>query len=261
MLTDAEYAHKHYGAGDDAVAMQFIEAALASDPDNSSALSLRGHILIKRNQIPSAVAAFEHASLMSPLSDAASLDLAIGYGTLGRFALSRDLLLDIAENRELDTKSSLTLAAGLHATGATEAAYRVCAAASGRLRPSAELSYHMGYYAASIGERTELTDMHLRHAIELAPDSCHYRVGFAAFLNASNRTREAVELLGTLVPNHLDSITCCSCLRRMANLYFDNHMREQAEQCAVQLSKQPSHKPPKAPIISEQGPGIPSPTP
>ena len=238
MQTEAEYAKQHYETGDYANAMHIVESALTRDPDNPSALALRGQILMKQEKIVSAVDAFERAGLIHPLSVEASIALAIGYGKLGRNSLSRDLLLSITESQRLNADFSIDVAEGLVVAGFPEEAFQVCKRASRRSPLSAELPYHAGYYAALSGATAQVIESCLRHAIQLCPDNFHYRVGLSSFLSNTGRNRDAITELNTIVPTRLAEITCHCCLKRMANLFFDNDLLEQAEQCAIQLAKQ-----------------------
>jgi tetratricopeptide (TPR) repeat protein len=238
MQTEAEYAKEQYETGDYANAMQIVQSALSRDPDNAAALTLCGQILMKQQQYARAVDALERASLLRPLNVESSIDLAIGYGSLTRYSLSRDLLLSITETHLLDAELSLKAAEGLLAAGYPRKAFEVCKRANHRFPTCAELHYHSAYYAALSNAPAHVIETCIRFAVQFSPSNFHYRIGLASFLSRTGRNCDAVAVLNMVVPTRLPEITCCCCLKRMANLFFDNDLLEQAEQCAIQLAKQ-----------------------
>ncbi|MEM1228522.1 MAG: hypothetical protein AAGJ40_22750 [Planctomycetota bacterium] len=236
MTDNTELAQREYDVKGYSLAVQFAQYALARDPDDAAAMTTLGRSLLKLGDVSSGVDALERSALIRPLCLDARIELAIGYGTLQRTSLSRDLLMAVAVSDDVDTAALLKIAAGLEAIDEPRLAMEACRQAGRRSPETAEVHFQMGHYAGACGHPVSVSEALVRHAIDLDPDNLHYQIGLSSLLIRVERYREAVSILDAVVPERLDEVTCECCLRRIANLFFDVDDVPRAKLCAARLS-------------------------
>ena len=229
-LARREYEHGRYR-----LAVQFAEYAIARDPENAVALRVLGQALVQRREIAGGIDALERSSLLRPLGWDAHIDLACAYGTLGKRKLSRDLLMQAGISERLNATQLLRVAAGLASADEPSLAMEACRLAGVKSPDFAEVHYQMGYYALGCGYPVSVTESLIRHAVGLEPNNIHYRLGLASLLSRIGRNVEAAEVVSSWLPDGLAAITCGSCLKRIANLFFDLGDEIRARQAAARL--------------------------
>ncbi|MEM9646281.1 MAG: hypothetical protein AAF989_14920 [Planctomycetota bacterium] len=231
-----------FSDGSMSLAIKFSEYALACDPDDARALSVLGRAQLKMGSYDLGIDALEQASLLCPLDDESSVELAIAYGCIGHRSLSRDLLMSIATSGDLTAQTLLRVAAGLEAIDEPRLAMEACRQA-GRKNPDlSEVHYQMGHYAQACGHPPRIGEALIRHAIGLDPKNVHYRIGLASLLIRLGRQAEAVAVVDRFIPDHLGDVDCKCCLKRIANLFFDCDDHERAKLCAERLASISDHE-------------------
>ncbi len=230
VLAEAEYRAQRFG-----VCVKFSEYALARDPDSFEALNLLGLSLLELNQTERGIDALEHAGLLAPLSAKSRISLAMAYGEAGRTELSKDLLMLLATSESLGEQEFLQVAAGLAAINEPRLALEACRRAGEICPLSAEVHYHMSAYAVCCSYPEDVIEALIRKAVHLDPENVEYRVGLALLLARLERIAEAVSVADSVVPSGLDSLRCCSCLTRLANLYFDTDNFGQSKLCSERI--------------------------
>ena len=229
---DLQLARLEYRSNRFSLAIQFAEYWLAKHPDDGDALEIHGLSALRLSRHHAGIEALEEASLIKPLSSESSIALAVAYGAIGRHQLSKDLLMNIAINGDLDDQSLLVVAAGLEALDEPVLAMEACRQAGVICPDNAEVHYSMGLYASKCDYPTHVIESLIRHAINLDPDNLHYRIGLVSLLVRLGRKYEALVVINPFIPDRLDEVTCTCCLKRIANLFFDCDEFELAKHCA-----------------------------
>lgn len=232
---DLQSAAAEYSVGCYSRTIQLCQYVLARDDESFEALVLLGLSLLAVNATEEGISSLEEAALIRPLDTPTQIELAIGYGANGRSALSRDLLMGIATGHAETSDQMLRIAVGFEALDQPRLAMEACRNA-GALNPeSAEVHFRMSYYARQCGHAASTIEALLRRAIDLEPRNVHYRVGLASLLIRLDQPSSALTILRSVVPAELDRVTCTSCLKRIANLYFDFGEVAIAKRCAERL--------------------------
>ena len=226
-----------YRAGNFNRAIQFAQYALARDEEDAQAWRCLGRALTKTCQWAGAMDAFENASLLQPLDNQDRISLAIAYGAMSHRSLSRDLLMSIANSEVVEVSELLQVANGLEAIDEPRLAMEACRQAGKRAPDLPEVHYQMGHYAQQCGHPVSVCEALLCHAIDLEPCNIHYRIGLASLLMRLARKREAITVIKPLLPAKLDEVTCLCCLKRIANLFFDNDDLHLASLCAQRITR------------------------
>ncbi|MCO8124695.1 hypothetical protein NHH03_23350 [Stieleria sp. TO1_6] len=235
LSNNLDFAIREYESQRFYYAAKFAQYALAQDPDEGRAWQILGRALLRRGQLQDGIEALEHASLLIPLDWETRIDLATAYGGIGRKSLSRDLLMTAATSGGLDEAQLLRIAASLEAVDEPVLAMEACRQAGLVAPDAAQVHYQMGYYASLCGYPTSVTEALIRRAVDLEPESVHYRIGLTSLLVRLDRPTEALAVVSSVIPSQLDQITCQCCLKRIATLFFDCDQPDLARQCAQRL--------------------------
>jgi len=204
-------------------------------PDSFQQLVSFGFALFKRNDFSASADALERAALIRPLSNEARITLATAYGMLGQVSLSRDLLLGLATNPSVNEVELLCIAMGFESIDQPRLAMEACRQA-GKLAPeSPHIHYRMAYYASKCGYPFSTVEALQRHAISLDPFNIQFRIGLAAHLLRVKRTAAALVVVRPVLPDRIEEVRCASCLKMLANLFFDNDRLAEAAVCAERL--------------------------
>lgn len=230
LIAEQEWIARNYR-----LAIQFSQYALARDPDHPTALRVLGLSLLKLGRVDEGVEALEHLSLLVPIDYATRIELAIGYGQIGRTELARDLLMRCAIDGNCGAVDLLRIAEGLEFAGEPRLAMEACRRAGRRSPEEPAVYYQMSHYARRCQYPVSVSEALLRRAIDLAPENAHYRIGLATLLIQLRRRPEAVSIMQGLEPSQIRPIRCECCLKRIANLFFDAGDLPRARQWAERL--------------------------
>ncbi|MEO1615480.1 MAG: hypothetical protein AAFV88_06495 [Planctomycetota bacterium] len=226
-----------FDSGDFELALRLATKHTGHEPGGAVRFSLMGRIWIARGETARGVDCLERSALIHPLDDDARVDLAIGYGALGRTELSRDLLMAVAVKPSVEAELLLRIATGLESVDEPRLAMEACRQAGIREPESADVHYQMGHYAGICGHPTSVCEALIRHAIHLDGTNLHYRIGLASLLIRTERGAEALAILDHVIPDRLGEVTCRCCLKRIANLFFDSDDMQRAKRCADRLAE------------------------
>lgn len=232
-MDNLKLAKQEFEARDYKLASQFAMYVLARDPEHPDALWIHGISCLRRGEFTEGVDALELLSLIKPIDDSTRIDLAIAYGKLGKVDLACCLMADLVESKRLSTDELLKVAEGFQGLGKCLMAMEACRRAGKQSPQSGQAHYQMAVYATSCGRSNEVVEALLRHAIDLQPNSIHFRLGLASLMIRTDRRSEAVRIMEPVVPEQLDQIQCVCCARRIANLFFDFNDLDRARACSA----------------------------
>jgi len=214
---------------------QILRNHLRDHEDDKRGWELLGRIHLDQGAVAEAVAAIETASLLAPLQPESRIFLAIGYGQLGRYELSRDLLVGMIPDPTLSITLLLQVAAGLDAIGQPELAVQACRSAVRREPDQAQAYYDLGYYSARSGAPLHVVEALARQAISLEPDNVRYRVGLASMFVQQGRLTDAYDCVSRLRDDQIQQIACRCCLQRIVELFRTAGDERRATLCQSHL--------------------------
>ncbi|MEM6688478.1 MAG: hypothetical protein AAF664_03565 [Planctomycetota bacterium] len=236
-MDDLKLAKQEFEANDYRLASQFAMYVLAREPEHPEALWIQGIACLRDGNFADGVEALELLSLVKPIDEPTRIDLAVGYGKLGKTDLACYLLVDLVESKRLTTDELLKAAEGFHTLGECRLAMEACRRAGKQSPRSGQAHYQMAIYATACGRSNEVIEALLRHSIDLQPGSVDFRLGLASFLIRSDRNAEALSVMEPVVPSKLKEIHCVCCIRRIANLFFDFDDLKRAKACSARCKE------------------------
>jgi len=145
--------------------------------------------------------------------------------------------MTLATSDQIEPPQLLRIATGLEAVDEPRLAMEACRQAGKRAPEIPEVHYQMGYYAQLCGYPISISEALVRHAIDLAPNNFHFRIGLASLLIRLGRKGEAIAVVDRMIPDRLSEVTCRCCLKRIANLFFDCDDLDRARLCARRLKQ------------------------
>jgi tetratricopeptide (TPR) repeat protein len=212
-------ARHAYERGEVDQAFSLVERCFTTAPDDPRTRELLGLVQYSSGQFEASVSSLETASAQVPLSRAARVCLAHGYGRIDRRQLSYDLLLDLSIESQMGVSLLLQVATGMDQIDRPDTAMTVCRRAV-RLDPqNSQAFYDLGYYIGRCGGDINEIEPLAQRAIALDPDAIRYRIGFAGLLSRNDRSAEAYELVRELSVSEIESVSCGCCLDRLVGLY------------------------------------------
>lgn len=219
MRNDLEAARDAFEQGNLALALCLIRSHLRQHKDDGRGWELLGLIQHTRGRAKASVSALERATVLVPLYPAARVSLALGYGSIGKRTLSKELLADLIGDNALTVPLLLQVAGGLDAIDQPGFAARACREASRRDPEQSRPYYDLGYYAARCGQPSHITENLARKAISLDPDNVCYRIGLASHLMRENRIEEGYDVIRHLTNHQIVQIDCQCCVERIVALF------------------------------------------
>jgi tetratricopeptide (TPR) repeat protein len=212
-------ARRAYEQGELDQAFSFVELCCKTAPDEPRTRELLGLVQYSAGHFRASVSSLETASLQVPLSRAARVCLAQGYGQIGRLQLSYDLLRDLISEPQIGVSLLLQVAAGMDQIDRPDAAITACRRAVSLDPQYAQIFYDLAYYIGRCdGEINEMEPL-ARRAIALDPEAIRYRIGFAGLLTRNDRSVEAYHLVRELSVSEIESVSCGCCLDRLVDLF------------------------------------------
>ena len=213
------HARELFLAGDSLSAVELLQSALQADSDDGGCWELLGIIRHGQRSYADAMAAFESATLLKPLSLSGQLALADCYSKLKYFESARCVYLHLAQHPTLPTQYLPDVARGLAGAGDYRGALEACRRAVEHHPDCDQATFGLAYYMGKCGYPKEVILPVLRKAVELSPEVVRYRVALATTYQELGHDEAAIHLLGRLTLKQLRDIGCVNCLRRIANVF------------------------------------------
>lgn len=184
--------------------------------DDGAAWQLRGLAHFGLREITQAMAAFEYASVLVPLSPLAQCRLAECYQQRRQRELARLVYLHLATLEQLPCDIVETVAGGLSRCGELDQALEFCLAGLRQYRGSHQLLHTAAGLMRRLGHTNDEILPFAYQAYHLRPDMVAYALTFAQHLLAADRRREAGRVLRQVA---LDDQQCVATLQRLQSLF------------------------------------------
>lgn len=211
-------------------ALAALKRQLQRTPDEGRLWELKGLILHKSNCPLHAVAAFENASLLVPLSTAGQMAWADSYLLMGKPERALPLVPHLIRRADLPTACLPLLAGRFARFGATSGAQLVCRAWVRRQPQSDAAHFALAVNMIRLDQSPPRVLRVLRKAIALAPHCWRYQFTLAQYLLQYEGAPSAYETLMAIPCSALALLPCRCCVDRLYELCLQF---EDYERCSV----------------------------
>lgn len=223
--------------GESQAAVDVMQQALESNPDDGCAWELLGLIRHSENMVEDAVYALETATLLKPLSICGQLALASCYLDLNYREAGQSIYLHLADNKKLPTRYIPDVTVGLSRLGNYQRALSLSREAARQNPECDEAQYAIAYYMGRCGDPNEIILPVLQAVVDLAPEVVKYRLALAMLQQELGQHDAAFHVLSPLTPKQLTTIGSANCLRKIAHLFDSVGDTARREACLTRLQE------------------------
>lgn len=216
-------------AGDSAQAHCELRSAVEINEDSGELWELLGQVCYTKGRINEALDAFEHASLLIPLSARGQFILGRCYEYVGQDMTAIAIYQHLATIRSLESDLLEPLARALGRADQCEAALRVCRDAANRFPEAPEPLMGIVFFMRRLCRPVEQILPCLFRAHHLDPEDVDCRVTLAWLLHECGRSVEAAHYL-SVIP--LEEFRCGNCLTGMKAVFSAAGDQDNARRCA-----------------------------
>ncbi len=221
------------GAYSEAVARTEQALALPGNETNGRLRQLHGLTLYVNGNFNAALAEFESALLLSPLTSESFLALADLYIKRDQLEDAKVSLNILVENVDTVPPELFPRTAGLlGCVGETRKALFICYRVIDNDPDCDEAIFAAAHYMRKLGYAPKPVIGMMRRAVSLAPDNCTYRRSLAAALTMSGDIKGAYSLFAKLSSKE---VCCKSCLQLMMDVFENFGDWERLRDCQKRL--------------------------
>ena len=221
------------GAYSEAVARTEQALAIPGNETNGRLTQLHGLTLYVNGNCDAALAEFESALLLSPLTSESFLALADLYIKRDQLEDAKVSLSILVENVDTVPPELFPRIAGLlGCVGETRKALFICYRVIDNDPDCDEAIFAAAHYMRKLGYAPKPVIGMMRRAVSLAPDNCTYRQSLATALTTSGDTQGAYTLFASLSSK---DICCKKCLQLMMNVFEKFGDWERLRDCQERL--------------------------
>lgn len=220
-----------YDSGLHSLALKVLDDHLATQPQDSRSLELKGIICHALQDFETGRAAIESASCLYPLTPSAELALADCYWFLDEHDMAAWLYGQLASRDQIPFPLLSGLAIGLSRLKDYDRAMGVCQKAA-EIEPNCHHSrYGVAFYMSKSGYPPEFIYPVLTKVVSLAPGIFCYRMAVATVLCRMREFDRAYLSIADATIEELESVTCRCCLERLIRLYGFAKDQRRSEAC------------------------------
>lgn len=221
------------GAYSEAVARTEQALAEPGNKTNGRLTQLHGLTLYVNGDHEAALAEFESALLLTPLTSESFLALADLYIKKDQHEDARVSLTILVDDVDIVPPELLPRIAGLlGCVGETRKALFICYRVIDNDPDCDEAIFAAAHYMRKLGYAPKPVIGMMRRAVSLAPDNCTYRRSLAAALTMSGDIKGAYSLFASLSSKE---VCCKSCLHLMMNVFENFGDWERLRDCQKRL--------------------------